>query len=63
MTLVPTVFDNIQHKQEHDPELIKIKMNITNGKCERFGLSEEDVLYFGDMLCIPNIEGFRETFK
>ncbi|CAH9056099.1 unnamed protein product, partial [Cuscuta europaea] len=60
MTVTPSIFEDMAMKQELDPELVKLKECVKEGKCPEFRLDENGRLLLQNRLCIPDIEGLRK---
>ncbi|CAH9101779.1 unnamed protein product [Cuscuta epithymum] len=60
MTMTPSIFEDIAIKQELDPELVKLKEYVKEGKCPEFRLDESGRLLLQNRLCIPDVEGLRK---
>ncbi|CAH9097022.1 unnamed protein product [Cuscuta europaea] len=60
MTVTPSIFEDMAMKQELDPELVKLKECVKEGKCPEFRLDENERLLLQKRLCIPDIEGLRK---
>ncbi|KAL5550252.1 hypothetical protein UlMin_000428 [Ulmus minor] len=54
LTLQPMVFDGIKGAQELDPQLLKWKEQVLEGKNVEFSVTTDGILHFRGKLCIPN---------
>ena len=54
LTLQPMVFYGIKGTQELDPQLLKLKEQVLEGKNVEFSVSTNGILHFKGRLCIPN---------
>ena len=60
LTLQPTIFDGIKGAQELDPQLLKLKEQVLEGKNVEFSVSTDGILQFKGRLCIPNDAQLKE---
>ena len=60
LTLQPTIFDGIKGTQELDPQLLKLKEQVLEGKNVEFSVSTDRILHFKGRLCIPNDAQLKE---
>ena len=54
LTLQLTIFDGIKGAQELDPQLLKLKEQVLEGKNVEFSVSTDEILHFKGRLCIPD---------
>jgi len=54
LTLQPMVFDGIKGTQELDPQLLKWKEQVLEGKNVEFSVTTDGILHYRGKLCIPN---------
>ncbi|XP_058227601.1 uncharacterized protein LOC131336008 [Rhododendron vialii] len=54
LTLKPLLVDRIREMQQSDENLEGIKKKVRKGKQKDFAVRDENVLYFGNRLCVPN---------
>ncbi|KAL5542140.1 hypothetical protein UlMin_009850 [Ulmus minor] len=60
LTLQPTIFDGIKGAQELDPQLLKLKEQVLEGKNVEFNVSTDGILHFKGRLCIPDDAQFKK---
>ena len=53
LTLQPTVVYGIKGAHELDPQLLKLKEQVLEGKNVEFSVSTDGILHFKGRLCIP----------
>jgi len=53
------LIETIKQQQKDDPELMKIKKGMEEGKNKVFSIQNE-VLWYGNRLCVPNITGLKK---
>ena len=60
LILAPTILEDIGTKQDQDPELLKIKKEVQEGKSMDFCINDTWVLLFRSWLCVPNVDYMRK---
>ncbi|KAL5548287.1 hypothetical protein UlMin_003518 [Ulmus minor] len=60
LTLQPTIFDGIKGAQELDPQLLRLKEQVLEGKDAEFSVSTDEILHYKGRLCIPDDAQFKE---
>ncbi|KAL5540439.1 hypothetical protein UlMin_044955 [Ulmus minor] len=60
LTLQPTIFDGIKGAQELDPQLMRLKERVLEGKDANFSVSTDGILHYKGRLCIPDDAQFKE---
>ena len=60
LTLKPMIFDRIKGAQELDPQLLKLKEQVLEGKNVEFSVSTDGILHFKGRLCIPDDAQIKE---
>ncbi|KAL5571687.1 hypothetical protein UlMin_021284 [Ulmus minor] len=60
LTLQPTIFDGIKGAQELDPQLLKLKEQVLEGKNVEFSVSTDEIMHFKGRLCIPSDAQLKE---
>ncbi|KAL5537602.1 hypothetical protein UlMin_043527 [Ulmus minor] len=60
LTLQPTIFDGIKGAQELDPQLLKLKERVLEGKEAEFSVSTDGILHYKGRLCIPDDAEIKE---
>ena len=63
LTLQLMVFDGIKGAQELDPQLLKLKEQVLEGKNIEFSVSTDGILHFKGKLCIPNDAQLKEQLR
>jgi hypothetical protein len=58
--LEPTLEQDIRKGQKDDEKINEIRQLIMEGKCLDFREDAEEVVWFEDRLCVPNIKSIRE---
>ena len=53
------LFDKIKAAQKKDDSLLRIKSEVEQGKTVGFMIGDDDVLRFGDRLCVPNVDDLK----
>lgn len=54
LTLQPMTFEGIKGAQELDPQLLKWKEQVLEGKNVEFSVTTDGILHYKGRLCIPN---------
>ena len=54
------IFDGIKGAQELDPQLLKLKEQVLEGKNVEFIFSTDGILHFKGRLCIPSDAQLKE---
>jgi hypothetical protein len=57
----PTLEQEIRKGQVGDAKIQEIKDLITEGRSSEFTEDEQGTIWFKDRICVPDIEGLRET--
>ncbi|WMV45381.1 hypothetical protein MTR67_038766 [Solanum verrucosum] len=57
----PSVVVDMKSKQHLDPFLMELKGSVLNKPIETFSQGEDGVLRHQGRLCVPNVDGLRET--
>ncbi|MBN2228639.1 MAG: DDE-type integrase/transposase/recombinase, partial [Candidatus Thorarchaeota archaeon] len=60
LTLQPMVFDGIKGAQELDPQLLKWKEQVLEGKNVEFSVTTDGILHYRGRLCIPDDAELKE---
>ena len=60
LTIQPTIFEGMKGAQLLDPQLVKIRDDILEGKESTFSLSEDGILHLDGRLCIPDDESIKK---
>ena len=60
LTIQPTIFEGMKGAQLLDPQLVKIRDDILDGKESTFSLSEDGILHLDGRLCIPDNESIKK---
>ena len=60
LTVQPTILDGMKRAQTHDPDLVKFREDILEGKETSFVLSEDEILHLDGRLYVPNDEDMRK---
>ncbi|KAL5560662.1 hypothetical protein UlMin_036873 [Ulmus minor] len=60
LTLQPTIFDGIKGAQELDPQLLRLKERVLEGKDADFSVPTDGILHYKGRLCIPDDAQFKE---
>ena len=56
----PTLIEQIKKAQHGHPSIEGIKRKVSLGKASEFVIDDTGILWYGDRLCVPNIEGLKQ---
>ena len=54
LTIQPTLIEKFKNSQVNDAQIVKIIEEVQEGKRPGFNVSNDGVLRFGKILCVPN---------
>ena len=60
MTIQPTLIDDINAAQGHDPQLQKIRYRLGTTKEEEFFIHTNDSLWFQRRICVPDVKEIKD---
>ena len=60
LTFAPIILEDIGTKQDQDPELLKIKKEVHEGKSTDFCINDTRVLLLVSRLCVSNVDDMRK---
>ena len=56
----PTLMEQIKKAQHGHPSIEGIKRKMSLGKASEFVTDNEGILWYGDRLCVPNVEDLKQ---
>ena len=61
MEIKPDLVERIKEAQPGHPSIEGIKRKLSMGKASEFVIDNEGILWYGERLCVPNIEGLKQN--
>ena len=60
LEIQPILIEKIKEAQHGHPSIEGIKRNVSLGKALEFVINEQGILWYGDRLCVPNVEDLKQ---
>ena len=60
LEIQPTLIEKIKEAQHRHPSIEGIKRKVSLGKASEFIIDEQGILWYGERLCVPNIEDLKQ---
>ena len=60
LEIQPTLMEQIKKAQPGHPSIEGIKRKVSLGKASEFVIDDTGILWYGDKLCVPNIEDLKQ---
>ena len=59
LEIQPTLIEKVKEAQHGHPSIEGIKRKVSLGKASEFVIDDNGILWYGDRLCVPNIEDLK----
>ena len=60
LEIQPTLLEKIKEAQHGHPSIDGIKRKVSLGKASKFNVDEQGILWYGERLCVPNINDLKQ---
>jgi len=60
LEIQPTLMEQIKKAQRGNPSIEGIKRKVSLSKASKIVIDDEGILWYGDKLCVPNIEDLKQ---